>query len=335
MDSSNGILVVDPGAELVRRDVQTPDQLITMAKALLEQGKPAESEALFRRLTGVNGQESLGFYGIGMTRMALGERSQAAAFFQRALDHDPANANALYQLGAIAERGGDAEQARDYFERALRVSPSHVSARQRLEALAPRPAPQPVQPLSAPPTPTAEVAQTFAGMGGSAIYDFLRQDQNPLSRQTIAALDALQMRVRPRLTAYVGRHLIRSLLFAVLTLGLSAVYGFVRVRSMTVAFDNGRLQIQKGILSRHLMNIDLWRVRGVELDRTFVNRVTGDGALVLELIPQAGSSRRSKNDKPLKLIGVARGQRLDDLYPQLLNTVFLLRSNPLVKGIIQ
>jgi len=349
-----------------------PNGLLEHAKALLAQGHTSESEDAFRQLCASPAHAAEGRYGIGMARLAAGDLEAAGPFFDQALKLDPANANALYQLGVIAEKSGHSAAARSYYGRALAIVPGHAGARQRLRAISPEPVPaaarsEPV-PAAAPPS--------NGGPSGSAIYDYLRQDPSPLSRQTLAAMDALEMKVHPTFTAYAGRHFARFAILAGLALiaviGLpvlvaalpqnvnlpvdltslagaliiavpaiaaaAAALGYVRVRSTCVTIHCGRLQIRKGVLSRRLVNVDLWHVRGIELKRTFLNRLTGDGTLVLELVPQPALSRSRRTpagDGPVQLTGIVRGKRLEEVYQQLLNVAFLLRSNPIVKGIIQ
>jgi hypothetical protein len=130
-------------------------------------------------------------------------------------------------------------------------------------------------------------------------------------------------------------------ILAAIAIAVTAI-GVARVKTMRITIARGRLQIRKGILARRVSNIELWRVRNVELDRTLANRLTGDGGIVVELTGTATANgrRRARRRNPqqgeiITLVGLTHGQRLDDAYQQLLNLVFLLRGNPVVKGIIQ
>jgi hypothetical protein len=84
--------------------------------------------------------------------------------------------------------------------------------------------------------------------------------------------------------------------------------------------------------SQEFLNL-VWLLRSnpvvkgnVWLQRTFVNRSTGDGTLRFQTIPDKGI---------LDLTGLVRGARnLEATYQEFLNLVWLLRSNPVVKGII-
>jgi membrane protein YdbS with pleckstrin-like domain len=358
-----------------------PAAVLERAKALLRRGDAAESESMFRQLLALPSHAAVGLYGVGVARLAVGDLAAARSFFERALDRDPTNANALYQLGFVAEKGGAKEEAVAYYERALALVPGHISARERLRSLSSSRKETPAVVLPSGQAPAAAMPSSVA-VGGSAIYDYLRQDASPLSRQTVAAVDQLQMRVHPSISAYAGKRLatfavvfgvplIAGLLLASAWLGgklhalattsvvrrlhlhvsfdvsawakiaivatllvaaVTALIALMRVRATTIAIDRGRLQIRKGLFARRLINIDLWRVHSIELERTFFNRLTGDGTLVLELIQQRATR---EGDTGIELVGIARGKRLEEVYQQLLNVVFLLRGNPLVKGIIQ
>jgi hypothetical protein len=66
--------------------------------------------------------------------------------------------------------------------------------------------------------------------------------------------------------------------------------------------------------------------------------MTGDGTLVLTLtFDPYGEHRRWRHRgvSVVKVPGIAQGAQLKELYQSLLNLVFLLRGNPIVKGIIQ
>ena len=105
---------------------------------------------------------------------------------------------------------------------------------------------------------------------------------------------------------------------------LLVTYTWVKTTRVHVA--RGRVQIETGILTRQKTNIELWRVDGVELKRSWVNRLTGDGTLLLTV---------HTPHRVYAVTGVATGPRLEGMYQALLNLVFLLRSNPNIKGIIQ
>jgi hypothetical protein len=120
-----------------------------------------------------------------------------------------------------------------------------------------------------------------------------------------------------------------------------AVVGYVAVLCTRIRIQKGRLQIEKGIFRKHLNNIDFWRVHNIDLDRRLINRMTGDGTLVFSLtfgmLPEnyRRRRRRERADHVVEVCGVVHGAELAELHQDLLNLTFLLRGNPIVKGIIQ
>ena len=111
----------------------------------------------------------------------------------------------------------------------------------------------------------------------------------------------------------------------------------IRVLTTEVELDKGRLQIERGILSKRRTSIELWRIRDIELRRPLVNRLTRDGTLVLSLSPSGASRLPGRRGQGrIRVTGLLRGSRLKrESYQDLLNLVFVLRSNAQVKGIIQ
>jgi membrane protein YdbS with pleckstrin-like domain len=286
--------------------------------------------------------------------LSRGDTAKAAASFQQSLQANPQHANALYQLGFITERRGLLNEAVGYYSRALAADPQHASAKTRIAALqrspehaAPGGSVQRTATPSPPLSPSVGVPSQQYG-----VYEFLQQDATPISKQTIALMDALAIEVRPPLLAYVGhflRGVLRStfiILLSIASLGifpvLALIVGSIKVSTTRFRVARGRLQIEKGVFSKRLTNVDLWRVRNIDLERTLLNRMTGDGTMVFLLTPEPtteGRRHREKHphmrDQIVEVTGLARGSRLEHTFQQLLNLTFLLRGNPVVKGIIQ
>src|SRR5262245_49173014 len=274
-----------------------PEAVLERGRRLLRDGRQREAEAVFRELLALPAYAARGLYGVGVARLAAGDLDVARSFFEQTLEHDPTDANSVFQLGAIAEKRSDPAGARSYYERTLALYPKHVGAQQRLRALTPAP--------PAPPAPGTEPS-------GSAIYDYLRQDPSSLARQAVAAIDALEMQVHPGFAAYAGRRFARFALLIGLALGVAGLLarvpveamlpasvtlpvdlasvarlivvavaaaavaatalGYARVRSTRVTLRRGRLQVRSGLLAKRLVNVELWRVHDVELERSLINR---------------------------------------------------------------
>ena len=333
-------------------------KLLEYAKQLYSEEKTKESEIAFNQVIASGRYMAEAFYGLGLVCMSLGDLKGASSQFNYSLQHDPQYANALYQLGVIAEKERSWEEARSFYNRVLAIDSGHVSAKKRLEQIPMQPAPDALNTNDnwAPPVTDAAPLQQYG------VYAFLLQDPSPLSKHSLEMIDKTRMSVHPLATAFLGRLLGISLVILLVGFGATIIgsgswagilneiatfplshitpyagivailmclfvmiIGYVYILSMKITIDKGRLQIAKGLLSRQVLNIELWRVENIELHRNFINRLTGDGTLMIQLVHQK---------KQIKLTGLARGPRLEDIRQQLLNLVWLLRSNAAVKGII-
>ena len=87
-----------------------------------------------------------------------------------------------------------------------------------------------------------------------------------------------------------------------------AVVAYLRTASTRLSLHPGRLDIERGLLRRQTTMIDLRQLRRVTLGQTALQRLTGDGTLLLEL---AGGA------SPIPVTGLARGPQLHQIYQQM------------------
>jgi tetratricopeptide (TPR) repeat protein len=236
----------DSKAPLVNE--QSPATLTSdQSRALLEQGRRLydahqfqESEAIFRRLIG-SGNTSDGFYGIGRVRMVLGDFAGAASNFASSLAANSQNAYAWYQLGVIAEQQRSFEKTRSCYAKALSVNPQLAAATERLRVLNPNP--QGDLPVGGPNVAASrtDAQGNTSSRNKLGVYEFLLRDNSTLSKQTIAAMNSLEMSVRPRLTAY-SRQLLWCTAFIWIIVSILArepgrrgFFGFVRTLDLVYA----------------------------------------------------------------------------------------------------
>jgi pSer/pThr/pTyr-binding forkhead associated (FHA) protein len=357
-----------------RQRSEDPGQLLSEGRRLLEEGQLGSSAAVFQKASQIAATAGDGHYGLGVIALAHGDPIVAEAAFSAALAADPDNNNALYQLGFLWEKRGRRDDALDAYRQVLAAQPQHASARVRYNALTTGSQQQPVGDTHSSAGQTAARASGQpVEQGPPGVLGYLMSDPTPLSRQAAALIRQLEIDTRPRYLAYLGRHPLR--LFALLLtagalvargssnlipltlapglkwtasrpLGFLAlaviltIYGamYVRVACTRIRIRQGRLQIERGVFHKDLRNFDLWRVRTIRLEKTLINRITGDGTLIFALGPEATTEhRRLLGLKPtiVKVPGLAHGGQLASLYQDLLNLVFLLRGNLVVKGIIQ
>lgn len=75
---------------------------------------------------------------------------------------------------------------------------------------------------------------------------------------------------------------IGALLVAILTVGLAVIYFWLRARSTHYKLTTRRVVVEKGIFSKRLEQIDLYRVVDYVVERPFNQRLLGTGNLILE-----------------------------------------------------
>lgn len=345
--------------------VNAPDWLAD-GKRLFEQGRTAESKQAFSKALAAPRTAAGAHYGLGMIALAEDDLVNAERSFLAAIEIDGKHSNAAFQMGLIAERRNDTEQARAWYHRALAAEPGHVSALARLDATATSTSTlMPASPGAHDQGARPDEIQPDVGpvAGRPEILHYLRQDNLPISRQTIHLMQLLETDVRPRFSAYVGRYASRiaagiilvlaglmalsrtteasvpavAAIVIALAVGLTAV-AHINVSCMRIRIANGRLQVERGILHKKVKNVDLWHVVNVGMDRTLVNRITGDGTLELaiNLDPMVDRRKKPKGTHTIvRITGLASGPGLAEMQQSLLNIAFLFRGNPVLKGIIQ
>ncbi len=60
-----------------------------------------------------------------------------------------------------------------------------------------------------------------------------------------------------------------------------AARGWLRILSTAYRIDTQRLEVERGVLSKRIDNLDLWRVRDLGFRQGFVQRMFGVGVIVL------------------------------------------------------
>jgi hypothetical protein len=206
---------------------------------------------------------------------------------------------------------------------------------------------------------------------GVGVEHFLQQDGSPLSRQALSIIRALDMRTRLHFSAYYDRVLRRVLVCLILgavfgavvevvrsstldhpntaglskgiTLGLlggaasgvlAVLHLYLKVTTTTVTIRNARIHVVSGIFQKHEVVHDLWLIQQIELVRTLLNRITRDGTLVFFGSNRPDPRHPFQNGR-ITIRGLAKGDQLEAIYQQLQDLKFVLRANPVVKGVIQ
>ena len=85
-------------------------------------------------------------------------------------------------------------------------------------------------------------------------------------------------------------------LVAILTLGLAAIYFFVRARSISYRVTTQRVIVEQGLFSKRMDQVDLYRINDYVVERPFAQRLVGTGNLTLETM--------DKTSRELSLVGL-------------------------------
>src|SRR5215831_17679401 len=318
---------------------------LTLGWDLLFSGRFRDSLAPFSQAAGDFRWAAEALYGMGVAQLSLNEDVYAEAALWDSLQRAPLNADALFYLGLIAERRGRRQEAIGRYREALAMAGDHANARVRLEAVqggssvrpsvVPLPEARPPAPpvLRRPPTrtspgtqPDAEEMERLRGavtlsarpraiayLGSFDPEVLAPLPVHPTTAVLLAAFWvglALLRAALPFLGAFITLLQVAAgagLLLQVLGLALTGL----RAARMRVTIRDGRVQVagdllRPGVLSR----VDLAEVDSVELRRTGLQPLTGDGTLALR-----------GRDGTVLLCGVAHGSRLTRLYRQLLDLV--------------
>jgi len=81
---------------------------------------------------------------------------------------------------------------------------------------------------------------------------------------------------RPAPIAGIG-----ALLICVLTLGFAAIYYLLRAQSVLYKVTTKRVMVERGILSKRLEQVDVYRIKDFVVDRPFGQRLMGTGNILL------------------------------------------------------
>ncbi len=82
---------------------------------------------------------------------------------------------------------------------------------------------------------------------------------------------------RPALIQGIG-----GLLLAILTLGISLIVTFFQTRGVHYKITSQRVVIEKGMFSKRMEQVDLYRVVDYVVERPFGQRIMGTGNIILE-----------------------------------------------------
>jgi uncharacterized membrane protein YdbT with pleckstrin-like domain len=74
---------------------------------------------------------------------------------------------------------------------------------------------------------------------------------------------------------------IGALLIAIVTLGLAALYYLLRSQGVLYRVTTKRVMVERGILSKRLEQVDVYRIKDFVVERPFGQRIMGTGNILL------------------------------------------------------
>jgi cytochrome c-type biogenesis protein CcmH/NrfG len=87
--------------QAIDRDPKNADALLYFAGVLAGRGRPADALPYFQRALDAGPPSTMALNGLGLTRLALGDRSGAAAAFRQSLKLDPKQPEVARSLAEI------------------------------------------------------------------------------------------------------------------------------------------------------------------------------------------------------------------------------------------
>jgi tetratricopeptide (TPR) repeat protein len=183
-----------------------PENVLSEARALLEQKQPAEAARMLRLYLQRHPGTATDYMLLGVALSESGEGLMALETLEQAVALEPGNAVAHYNLGEAYQGFGRHREALTEWERALQLRPDYPAAARAIADVRRHLAAPP--PASAPPmeTPGPDAPLAIALLQADEI---MRRERNKRPRSMIAvlavlALGLIGLLVEPYLPAGVG-----------------------------------------------------------------------------------------------------------------------------------
>jgi tetratricopeptide (TPR) repeat protein len=291
------------------------------------------------------------FYGLGHISEVAGETARATSLYARALQQDPSHTAANRRLDAIAHQPKSVPVET--------FSPPQAAERppQRDGSWRPQvtvPVAENRPPVADNPRQPDTVSYAYSGSGVPVFYTILAGDNSELSQRTLQLLSQLSIENRrPRYSAYPGRILAFPLL-----LGIAFVYLYLMSRShgsigpiallflgfillclfivflkivnmartrYTIKDGWIRVELGHGFLQKTDETEEITHLIDTSLKQGLLETITNNAVLVLNFGPHIARMR---------LRGLAPRRELKKIREELNDLYRMLRSNPLLKGLV-
>lgn len=342
---------------------------LAQAKKLFNDGDLVASLAMYRRVIAAHTDLGPAYQGAGYICFLRKDFGEAEQLLAASLQANPSNPNAWYLRGQVAAATGDTEAERTAYSQALAIDPNHARAQDALRRIDRERQVKPPAPAQDTASRSDATPREALARGDLGVYEYLRQDNSVLSNKAVSLIDKLQVSRYPRLTAFFGRRshqklhkgvkllivliilfwvaaaathissvaahdgpdiypvsVSKTILVSAILIGVPFLVYLIREATTKYTIARGRLTLDKMLFTRDTRTTELWRVKLIETHQSIPNRLTGDGTLIFTL-----------NDDKTKILvtGLASYSELEKMRVQMMDLIFALRANPMIKGIVQ
>jgi len=311
-----------------------------------KRGNLESSNANFKKCLAADPQNANAAYYMGRIAELQGEVEVAQVHYRKALTLQPDHLSAAQKItpnggtsqghGPLVTSSPPPTQSRSFSEDG-RVSEQPVSTIGQVDT------------VSMPNVTERPLKQNFS------FFKILASDPSPEAREAAGLIESLNLSVVPRLSAFLGSFLvvifgillpIAICLFVIATghqrieqsafymaclvvvlFGLGLILLILQIKSTRFTFQDGLLTINRGILAKFEDIIELYRIEGLALHQTFMNRLTGNATITIKY---EGSG---KHGLELELQGLAKADDVRIIFRNLRLAVTFLRSGRWGKGI--
>jgi len=308
--------------------MQTESSVWQQAAELLKNKRLPESRIKFQELINMNGAfVARGYFGLGLVARELNDIDGATKAFEQALKIDPTMEGPARSLAQLAPRGvyGAYEFLREH---PTPQAQDALVVMNQLRLISER-----------RPSLTAYLSHFMPFLAASLVLFIsfivliiLLPYIHQLSLLLVSWWPASSM-IASLIHLSVTQLVVFVFFFLIFLVCLRPIFNglwrFLKVRTTRYTIIHGRLYVAVGIFHKKTVPYELFRVRFISLEKSFLNRLTRDGTLVIDLEIERGEP------KIVKITGLARGEELTTVHRKLINLVGLLRNIPEVKGFIQ
>jgi tetratricopeptide (TPR) repeat protein len=280
---------------------------------LAASGSFKEAEAILKAVLATNPEDGAAWHELGTAYYGAKDFENAATAFRRRSALEPDKAVANYSLALALIELKRVDEARTYLVRTLQLDPGHTKAKQRLAEIARPKEPRneglqkqaPPGPAGAPREPLLKKRTTDPGK--------LLIEAKPLARCNIFfyLLGGLLCIWGFAVFANIPRDRGPGLLIFLLGLAILVACELWR-RSIAYRIYEGRIDVQRGVLSRTTYSVWSYEVTDVRFTQSLPQIVIRTATISLKV---------EGRKKPVRIAGIASRDKMKELFEKLRNIV--------------